>query len=263
MSDVELPTEVVEAVAAEDQPADVEARARNLGWKPLDQFKGDEKDFIDASEFVRRGEEVLPIMKAANSKLEKQVQRLEKTLEKFAEHHSKTEARAYERALSDLEARQAEAVEANDHQAVKDITKEMVALEKEVAKPKVDEGDSADEDAFNEWVAENPWFKKDKGLRAAAIGIAEEIKHEYSDSLKDQKRQRAEVVERIKAEFPEKFTNPNRTRAAAVEGVGAGPKSTGKSYADLPAEAKKMCDEFVRDIKGFSKEKYVKEYFSL
>lgn len=257
MSDVELPTEVVEAVAAEDQPADVEARARNLGWKPLDQFKGDEKDFIDASEFVRRGEEVLPIMKAANSKLEKQVQRLEKTLEKFAEHHSKTEARAYERALSDLEARQAEAVEANDHAAVKEITKEMVALEKEVAKPKADETDDGEE-AFNDWKAENPWFDKDKGLRAAAIGIAEEIKNDFKDPVK----QRAEVVKRIKADFPEKFTNPRRTQAAAVEGVGAGPKSTGKSYADLPAEAKKMCDEFVRDIKGFSKEKYVKEYFA-
>jgi len=256
MSDVELPTEVVEAVSAEDQPADVEARARNLGWKPLDEFKGDEKDFIDASEFVRRGEEVLPIMKAANSKLEKQVQRLEKTLEKFAEHHSKTEARAYERALSDLEARQAEAVEANDHAAVKEITKEMVALEKEVAKPKADETD--DEDLFESWKAENPWFDKDKGLRAAAIGIAEEIKNDFKDPVK----QRAEVVKRIKADFPEKFTNPRRTQAAAVEGVGTGPKSTGKSYADLPAEAKKMCDEFVRDIKGFSKEKYVKEYFA-
>lgn len=257
MSDVEIPAEVADAVAQDATPADVETRARDMGWKPLDQFKGDEKDFIDASEFVRRGEEILPIMKASNARLEKEVQRLSKTLEKFADHHSKTEARAYARALSELEARQAEAVEANDHQAVKEITKEIVDLNKEVSKPKADEADDGEE-AFDNWKSENPWFEKDAGLRSAAIGIAEEIKNDFKDPIK----QRAEVSKRIKAAFPEKFSNPNRTRAAAVEGVGAGPKTTGKSFSDLPADAQKMCAEFERDIKGFKREQYVKEWFA-
>lgn len=257
MSEVQLPAEVAEAVDHEDVHDDIETQARSMGWKPKDELKGAEKDFIDAPEFVRRGREVLPIVNAHNAKLEKTVKRLEATLEKFADHHSKTEQRAYARALSDLEARQAEAVEANDLQAVRDIGHEMRALEKEVSAPKADDMDD-DEDSFEAWKSDNPWFDKDKGLRAAAIGIAEEIKNDFKDPVK----QRAEVAKRVKAEFPEKFTNPRRTQAAAVEGVGSGPKSSGKSYADLPADAKKMCDEFVRDIKGFSKEKYVKDWFA-
>jgi hypothetical protein len=257
MSDVEIPAEVADAVDLEETQDDIETTARSMGWKSKDELKGADRDFIDAPEFVRRGREVLPIVNAHNAKLEKTVKRLETTLEKFADHHSKTEARAYARALSDLEARQAEAVEANDHQAVKEITKEMVALEKEVSKPKADEADDG-EGAFEDWKSDNPWFDKDAGLRAAAIGIAEEIKNDFKDPIK----QRAEVVKRVKAAFPEKFGNPNRTRAAAVEGVGAGPKSTGKSFSDLPPDAQKMCAEFERDIKGFKREQYVKEWFA-
>lgn len=257
MSEVEIPAEVAEAVdVALEQPADIEARAREMGWKGKDQFKGDEKDFIDASEFVRKSEEVLPIMRAHNAKLEKQVQKLERTLEKFAEHHSRTEQRAYARAMADLEARQAEAVEANDVAAVRQITKEITDLEKDAAKgSKVDAEDG--EDLFEAWKAENPWFDKDEALQAAAIGIAEKIKNDFPDPVK----QRAEVAKRVKAAFPEKFTNPRRTQPSAVEGAGAGPKTTGKSFADLPADAKAMCLSFERDIKGFKRDQYVKDYF--
>ena len=258
MSEVEIPTEVVEAVdAVEDQPADIEVRARDMGWKGKDEFKGDEKDFIDASEFVRRSEEVLPIMRATNAKLEKKVQKLERTLEKFAEHHTKTEARAYARALSELEARQAEAVEANDVAAVRQITKEITDLEKDAARGQNDDVGS-DEDAFETWKSENAWFEKDAGLRAAAVGIAEEIKNDFRDPVK----QRAEVAKRIKATFPEKFANPRRAQAAAVEGAERGPRSSGKTFNDLPSDAKAMCLSFEKDIKGFKREQYVKDYFA-
>jgi hypothetical protein len=258
MSEVEIPAEVVEAVdAVVEQPADVEARARDMGWKGKDVFKGDEKDFIDAAEFVRRSEEILPIMRAHNAKLEKDLKRVTKTLEKFAEHHSKTEARAYARALSDLEARQAEAVEANDVAAVRQITKEITDLEKDAAGANNSSAES-DAELFETWRADNAWFDKDKSLRGLAIAIAEEIKNDFPDPVK----QRAEIVRRVKAEAPEKFTNPRRAQAAAVEGAGAGPKATGKSFADLPADAKAMCQSFERDLKGFKRETYVKDYFA-
>lgn len=258
MSEVEIPAEVVEAVdAVVEQPADVEARARDMGWKGKEEFKGDEKDFIDASEFVRRSEEILPIMRAHNAKLEKDLKRVTKTLEKFAEHHSKTEARAYARALSDLEARQAEAVEANDVVAVRQITKEITDLEKDAAKANGD-AENSDADAFEEWASKNTWFATDELLRDYAIGVAEKIKNDFKDPVK----QRDEVSRRVKAAFPEKFTNPRRAQAAAVEGAGSGAKTTGKSFADLPADAKAMCQSFERDIKGFKRETYVKDYFA-
>ncbi len=258
MSEVEIPAEVAEAVeTATEQPADIETRARTMGWRGKDEFKGDEKDFIDASEFVRRSEEIAPIMRATNAKLEKKVQQLERTLEKFAEHHSKTEQRAYARAMAELEARQAEAVEANDVAAVRQITKEITDLEKDAARGAKASEPQDDEDAFEEWKAANPWFEKDEALQAAAIGIGEKIKNDFPDPVK----QRAEIAKRVKAAFPEKFTNPRRSQPSAVEGAGSAPRTTGKSFADLPPDAKAICLEFERDIKGFKRDQYVKDYF--
>lgn len=260
MSEEALATEEVVAEVADNAPdVDIEAEAREMGWTPADQFKGDKAKFVDAAEFVRRGKEFIPFLRASNAKADARIKTLEKTLEKFNAHLSKTEERAYSRALADLEARQAEAVEANDGAAVKEITKEIVDLTKEVAgKGKTAEPEGVDTDALEAWKAANPWYEKDEALQAAAYGIAEKIKGEYPDTAK----QLAEVTKRIKAAFPEKFTNPRRTQAAAVEGVQGGPKSTGKSYSDLPADAKKMHDEFKRDIKGFDSARYVKDYFS-
>lgn len=247
---------VIDDAAPAEDAASIEDEAREMGWKPRGEFKGDESNFIDAAEFVRRGKEFVPFLRANNAKLEKEVQGLKKTLKQFGEFYTKTEQRAYERALKDLEARQAEAVEANDVQAVREITKEISDLEKDARQAAKSEP-ADDAEAFEEWKAENAWFDKDKALRGLAIAIAEEIKHDFPDPVK----QRAEIARRVKAEMPEKFTNPRRTLAPAVEGVGKGPKTTGKSYSDLPPDAKKMCDEFVRDIPGFTRDKYVKDYF--
>ena len=254
MSEAESAVQEAATDAPEVNAPDIEAEAREMGWRPKGEFKGDEANFIDAAEFVRRGKEFVPFLRANNAKLEKEVQGLKKTLKEFGDYHSKVEQRAYQQALRDLEARQAEAVEANDVQAVRQITKEITDLEKDVRQGKPDT--TSDEEAFEEWKAENAWFEKDATLRRLAIGIAEEIKGDFPDPIK----QRAEIARRVKAEMPEKFSNPRRTQAPAVEGVGAGPKTTGKSYADLPPEAKRMCDEFVRDIPGFTRDKFVKDY---
>lgn len=256
MSEEALDAQVADDAAVVDDAPDVETEALSMGWTPKDKFKGDESKFVDAAEFVRRGKEFVPFLRANNAKLEEKVNRLSKTLEKFSEFHSKTEQRAYAAALKDLEARQAEAVEANDGAAVKEITKEIIDLNAEVtkaAKPKDDEPDTGAVDA---WRQANPWYDKDAGLRAAVYGICEEIKGEYPDPAK----QLAEATKRIKEAFPDKFKNPRREQAAAVEGVDRGGKGGGRGYNDLPADAKKMCDEFVRDIPGFTRDKYVKGY---
>lgn len=56
--------------SASDAAIALEARARELGWSPKDKWKGDPKAWIDAKSFVRRGEEILPILRANNRKQE-------------------------------------------------------------------------------------------------------------------------------------------------------------------------------------------------
>lgn len=253
-------TEDVKAAAPQET---LEDEARRSGWTPKDQFKGDPEKWIDAETFVQRGREILPIVQAQNRKLEKavddanaKVKSLEKTLSKFAEHNSKTEQRAYERAMKDLKAELATAAAAGDLDEVERITDDMADLKQE-ARPK-DEPPAGVKEAVKAFEAANPWFGTDKVMTAAARAIGQEL---AESGVTDPEEQLTEVARRIKVEFPHKFTNPRREAAATVEGAPAPLRQASKSYADLPADAKAMCDQFVKDIPGFTREKYVKDYF--
>lgn len=254
-----------EAPPADAQP-DVEDRALAMGWTPKAQFRGDADKWVDAATFVKRGEEFLPFLKANNKRLEQALDRsekkigsLEKTLERFAEHNSKTEQRAYERAYRDIQARLDEAAALGDVQGVRAATEELVGLTKEVAAPNVEKAAPQPDASFDEWIEENPWWTKDKVMTAAAIAIANDI--EATEGMNGGPRFYAEVSKRLKAEMPHKFENPRRQTASTVEGGGQAPRRAGKTYADLPADAKAVCDDFVKRVPGFTREKYCKDFF--
>lgn len=242
---------------AEAQPDNTE-RATGLGWTPKDKFKGDPTKWVDADEFVRRGEELMPILKAHARKLERKVAEQEQTLKRFSEWADKSEKRAYERALADIRSEHAQAVENGDIAGADKALDKLTDLKAEAMAPKPA---AAQSDAvLDDWVEENPWFNTDRVMKAAAIEIAEEIKADFPDPA----RQLAEVAKRIKVEFPHKFkpaVNPRREAASAVEGApNAGRRGVGNTYSDLPPEAKRDCDDFVKRIPGFTREKYVKEF---
>lgn len=247
------------ADGADNQEPSLEDKALRMGWTPKGQFKGDPEKWVDAEAFIKRGEEFLPFLKANNKALETALEKsnremaaMKRTMDQFKEFHSKTEARAYERAMKDLQSQQEQAVAAGDVDGVREITKEIVALNKDVAPKPKDDGPTVDLDA---WKAENTWFETDRAMRGAAIEIAEELTEKGvlgEDQLK-------EVSKRIKAEFPHKFDNPRRREPGAVESGGSARRPAGKTYADLPADAKAMCDDFVKQ-KLLTREQYVKEY---
>jgi len=253
----EAPESAVEAVeappveqAAPEPVEAVEDKARRLGWRPKEEFKGDEERWIDADTFVKRGEEILPIVQANNKALEKEVANLKKTLKEFSAHHTKVEQRAYQAALRDLEARQAAAVEANDLGEVREITRELAELGKEVAPG------PTEDPALTDWKDDNPWFGKDPIMRAAAVAIVDEL---IADGVTSLNKQLAAVDKRIREEFPHKFTNPRRSQAAAVEGSSTPRRPAGKTFADLPPEAKAMALKWEKQ--GLlTREQFTKEY---
>lgn len=235
----------------------IEDRALTMGWTPKAQFKGDPDKWVDAETFVKRGEEFLPFLKANNKRLEKELEKVQKTLAKFQDHHTKTEARAYERAMKDLKSELAAATAAGDADAVEKIADDIADLKADVTGKPADSV-KHDNDVVETWVAQNEWYRTNDVMAAAAATIAAKLE---SQGVTDTAKQLAEVTRQIKAEFPHKFTNPRRAEPGAVEGGGSPPRKAGKSYADLPPDAKKMCDDFVRDIKGFTREQYVKDFF--
>lgn len=255
-------TDVLEQENTAAEPT-AEDRAREMGWRPKEEFKGDDSKWVDAETFVRRGEEYLPFIKANSKKLEaenatlkSEMASLKEDVKAFRKHHSQTEKRAYERAIKDLEERQAQAVKDNDVTAVREITREIADLSKDVQTD--DSGNPYDTPdhakALSTWKGENGWFGSDQVMTAAAGVIASELEKAGVRGSE----QLTEVAKRIRAEFPQKFQNERRTAPAAVEGAAA-PRKGGKTWSDLPAEAKAFGDRMVKQ--GFmTREQYLKDY---
>lgn len=243
---------------SDGEPIDYEAEALAMGWKPPERFKGAKADFIDAKTYVERGKTILPFLRNELKRRDREIEGLKKAVDNSVKHISRADERAYAKAKADLEAELAQYAEAGDKASVKAVTDDLIQLEKDrLDAPKAPADDEPE--WFTDWKAENDWFGKDKARSASAAAFAEEA---MADGYSGKALAR-EVDRRLKEEFPHKYakaTNPNRALPGAVEAGGGQRPRGGKSYADLPLEARQMCDEFCRDIKGFTREKFLKDY---
>lgn len=254
------------------QENEVESRAKRLGWVPKDEFKGDPERHRSAEEFLERGQNLLPILQRDNERLHRTVDRLEKRMteqlavfSEFQQHSEKAEERAYKRAKAELEAKRDAAIQSADVDGARQAQRELDALTEDKPAPKPEarrEEKPAVDPVFASWMDENPWFNKDPELHGAAVKIYGVLEREKPGVAAAELL--AETRRRIVAKFPEEFgINPRREGAASVaepNGGTAPPKKKGKTYEDLPADAKKACDRFVKTIPGYTREKYVKDY---
>lgn len=260
---------VVDDVVAPAELTEVEQKAVKMGWTPKEEFKGDPAKWRSAEEFVDRGENMLPIVKARVTAQAKEIEELRAAMRQFGEYHTKTEQRAYENAMADLRQQRAEAIAAADGAAFDKVDGQIETLRQEIAdKAKIAEvkPKSAEQDPeYQAWLGKNQWMS-DAKMERYAIKIGEFLRddgetasgYDFLDL----------VAKEVKAKFPEKFENPRRAVAASVEGGIPAPRKGGKSYADLPADARAACDRMAKN--GYSgdekaqakfKAEYTKNYF--
>ena len=247
-------------------PSEIELEAARMGHIPLDQWRGDPDDWTDAEAFVKRGREIMPMLRKNNERLlsklaEQERQQMEdrKTFEEFRKFHEQTLEKQKADALAQLRAARREAIATGDGEAFDQADErirriESVKEEKEVVRQ------PAANPIFEKWMERNDWFTKDPALRAVADSLVDVIR---ADGVYDVGTPEflEEVTRRVRAVSPNKFQNPARQAAAAVESPAPrARKPGGKTYDDLPAEAKKVCDDFVKVIPGYTREKYVLNY---
>lgn len=259
--------EVVDEVAAEASEPDQEVidKASKMGWTPLDKFKGDPDKWRPADEFVERGENMLPIVRATVKKQEREIAELKASMKQFAEFHSKTEARAYDKALADLKAQRAEAIAAGDGETFAKVDDAIDDLKKDIESKAKSAPKDEDDPVFSEWKDRNKWLddpKMEAFGNAAANYLRSTGEKATGAEFLDM------VTKEVKAKFPEKFENPRRASAPAVEGGAPAARKGGKSYADMPADARAACDRMARN--GYAdkpkeaaefKKQYVAQFF--
>lgn len=255
------------------QASSAEAEARLLGWKPLEEFNGPPERWRDAEAFLEKGKQINGFLRKDFDKLRKELElrdqriaSLEGNIREFAEYHRETEARAYKRAIASLQEERKAALRESDGARVVEIEEQLDELkeasQKQIAPRAIAPRDPAQPDpAFVAWVDANPWYKENRTLRALVHDYAEEVKRQnpalVGTAFLDH------VKQLVQFEHPELFDSPERRRPSAVSSADDTRRPAGgrgKTYADLPIEARIACDKFVKQ--GYlTKETYVKDYF--
>jgi hypothetical protein len=268
-------SETVERAPVSATPSDVEVRARSQGWRPKEEFRGDPERWRPADEFLRNTEEYLPLLRkhtrTIEAKLEASTAKIDEmtqVLTAFRDFASRGEQRAYERARAELQAKREVAVSHADTETFKAVDRELAELEKTVAPkaavappPPATVARPETPPEITQWVEENPWFNSSRVLGAVARELdAELMQSRPGLSLSE----RLSLVKtEVQRRFPDKFENPNREAATSVSAPSGNQtprKAAKKSYENLPPEAKKACDKFVKTIPGFKVDDYVRDY---
>jgi len=262
------------------QEVEHESEARAQGWVAKEEFRGSETDWVDAETFVRRGREIMPILRKNNEKLLKELQEAKKAAEEarsaarefkeFQKEQFERKTYELEEQLQQLKQAKREAINQGEGDRAVAIDDAMDSLkeEKEVARQELKKAEEAakappqvtQEPELNEWLERNAWFGKDTRLTGMANGLGAELRKENPNLvgkafLEKLDQELAEVM-------PEKFgkkRTPN-PMDGAPNGTSRPAKAGGKkSYDNLPPEAKAACDRFVKQ-KLMTKEDYVRDY---
>lgn len=259
----------------------VEQEALDMGWIPQDKFRGDPAKWTDAATFVKRGKELLPILRAREQKLTSDLGTMKAqmaemrsaltessaALEALTKYHEETAQRAYEKARKDLlDQKKVELralkegdgdpdkiVELDDAIAALDAAKPAPVKEKTPAS-----GGKPEDDAAKNLPPVHPdypaWAEENKSW------LADPTKAAYAGAMSHYLRaQHPTVVGRafldlVTEAVEEKFGGaPNKRVEAGGRPSNGGGRSNGHDYTDLPDDAKRACDRMADRLVGPNK----------
>ena len=264
--------DVVEEAFVSEASAEQQAEAEKMGWIPATRYKGPKEKFVDAVEYIERGEKVLPIIKEHNKRLQTQIAHMsaqqqstavaladaQKAIAEMEERHTVATQKAVEKARVELKTQLAAASEAGDHVGVAEITDQLTKMTSDESEKK--EARAATPPPFVKppdqigWEADNPWFGKDRKRTALALAHAQELREQgdttsgraFFDKL-------SEEVDKVMApkELEQRF---DKVGGARNGGSSDDRPASRNGYSSLPADAKRACDDDAKRFVGPGKQ---------
>lgn len=269
------PAEVANDIKVQTAPVerDYEAEAKAQGWTPKEDFRGDETRWVDAETFMKRADEVMPLLKKQNAHLKSEIDQLKRSMRKVVA----SERNAHANALAELEARQEAAVETGDVAEHRRIGTEIKRLGEVMADDTPGQSHGEDPaEQFDTFREANPWFDKANLASASETEInarlhADRLAEKYVRQGLDKEIPPSEFFERVARETAEKFPAlnakaPRPKPASDVAGVTPPGARGAKTGANLPPEAKETVRRYMRQghFKGTFEEScnlFAKDYF--
>lgn len=257
----------VETGEQETQERNYESEAKEMGWQPQEKYKGDPEKWVDAQEFVERGEHILPILKANTNKLRSElltrdqelaklrtsVEASDKAIKAMRKHYQESQQREREQAKSELIQQIKDAKLLGDVDSEVDLMEKLQSLNgsskasEEIedtteAKSEAKAGEPQLSPEFIEWKRENPWFEntsnpEDMKRTRKLVRIAYDLRDDGDTT------QGKAFFEKAVGVLNER--EGKSPRSSKVEGGGApsGGRIGGRAFDRLPKEAKDICHE--------------------
>jgi hypothetical protein len=256
----------------------IEREARVQGWRPADEFKGKEKDWVDAETFVARGREIKQFTKRENEALRRELaeakSRLEdqgKTIEEIRKYHEGMEKRAIDAALARMKSERRAAMVAGNMELAEEIADEMDELKSAPsAVPKVQPAAAPTKQVeqppqLTQWYKDNAtWYNtspENEDMVAFADGHAARLGKRVDLSVEDRLE---ELDERVRKMFPDRFGVKKKiaiTPGAGEGGSGVRPRTGKKSVSALPDDAMRAGQRYVKAGIYKTLEDYAEEYW--
>ena len=236
-------------VPGELSPTQQEALTQ--GWVPKEEYDGDPEKWVDAGEFIRRGELFRKIESQS-----KELKDVRKALAELAKHNSKIREVEYQRAIDALKQEKKNALNEGDADRVVDID-EKIDLVK--TQQRQDQQQQAAQVVPQEihpelknWMNRNGWYETTPSMRGWADARGVELAQEGKSP-----NEVLTILEKeVKTRFSEKFHNPNRDRAAAVEAPARQRAGKADPEFELSDVEKQVMNTLVRQG-VMTKEKYI------
>jgi len=255
-------------------PEEVEQKARSMGWLPESDFRGRKENWVPAEKYVERGEQFIPFLQADRRKLEGELhardakltaletslKEASETIEALKEFRTELNKERVEERKGQLVEGIKAAREAGDV-AAEEALRDKLAEARESLKPvkPVEPKPNGRQPgplenieqsaAWKGFVEANPWWTEDMVMRASAVAIGADLAAKGKLDNLSQDQRLATIAEATKERFG--MAEPSRTSRVEGGRGGVRPRDEGgKSYADLPADAKDGASRFEARLVG-------------
>ena len=220
--------------------------AREMGWKPQDEFRGNPEDWKPAHVFVRTTGEINRSLKSTLRETEKHAERAVKAADRIIEQE-----RA--KALKEAEERLRLATQAQDEDAA-------VKAAEAIAEARNRPAESHSE--RDDFIRRNPWFNADPVAKGIALGAAQRAAERGAPASEQFEAAESEVRLRMPELFGEAQTPrkaPPITNGGQRAATPVAPRV--KGWAQIPEAHRQAAEKaFIR--KGrMTQEEYAKTYW--
>jgi hypothetical protein len=222
----------------------IEDQAREMGWKPLEEYEGEPSKWVSPEIFVARAPlfEKIEGTTKDNKQLRREVDTLRMSINELKAHTERVRQTEYTRALNELKAAKRQALAEENPLRAEDIQEQIEEIKEAQKKVEPTQPPPSNEPpaAFVSWVAENEWYKLDPELRefADAFGIVE---HNKGKSAEDVLKS---ITATVRKRFPEKFRNPMKDKAPSVETSSPAPATKKTGGYKITAQDRAIAERF-------------------